>query len=153
MVRAIISFPVPVSPTIRTAAGCRDTCSASFSTRLSASLCAIRPFELHELWGVAGNLAPLGLRQSSRNIANLASQPGCRNDEGSPGVQASTEYKRSVTKVPLPSLHGVPVSSLRLSLRNLHTALLTRMTEFAGIDITHTRPRILSLLDAVAVTI
>jgi len=27
------------------------------------------------------------------------------------------------------------------------------MTEFAGIDITHTRPRILSLLDAVAVTI
>src|SRR5215813_14848930 len=50
MAWAIISFPVPVSPTINTAAGCCATCSASRITRLRASLRTMGPPSTHELW-------------------------------------------------------------------------------------------------------
>src|SRR5690349_13687099 len=49
MERAIISLPVPVSPTINTAAGWHATCSTSFITRFKASLRTIWPFRSHGL--------------------------------------------------------------------------------------------------------
>src|SRR6476646_1686096 len=49
MERAIISLPVPVSPTINTAAGWHATCSTSFITRFRASLRIIWPLRSHGL--------------------------------------------------------------------------------------------------------
>src|SRR5690349_17783635 len=59
MERAIISLPVPVSPTINTAAGWQATCSTSLITRFKASLRTIWLLMPHGLsTAVATGLSP-----------------------------------------------------------------------------------------------